>query len=394
MVSSEFYIADNSDMENKKLEAAKNHYTLGDYNAALKLYLSLINTSTSYMLYHRIAKCYYKLNSIESAEENFKKSTNLEPHENPSFLYLGNIHYKKGDLKNAIYYWLRYYSYKPENETVCLNLATSYFSRGMKFQSIFYYEKYLKYAQNKGNAYAAIKTSIDEYSKIGEEFLQKARYAVSRKDNKAAIEFLTFAEKNMPANFDINYLLGSAYLEENDNMHALIYLKQALCLDSKSLDILQKLISVYINLGDYTGAYCMMRRLLPLVIHNQAEYLKTLKAIKELGSSFDDMSYTGHLEWGDKYYDDNNYHFALLEYENCVIVNEKMQEKLSSKIEELKLFINPEPNLIQSCIAKGSKSYHKGDFKEANKYFTKVMQLSDENSSEYKLAKSRVANAK
>lgn len=61
MVSSDYYIADNSDMEEKKLEAARNHYMSGDYQAALKLYMSLINTSISYKLYHRIGKCYYKM---------------------------------------------------------------------------------------------------------------------------------------------------------------------------------------------------------------------------------------------------------------------------------------------------------------------------------------------
>ena len=48
-------------MENKKLEAARNHYMTGDYQAALKLYLSLLNTNISYKLYHRIGKCYYKI---------------------------------------------------------------------------------------------------------------------------------------------------------------------------------------------------------------------------------------------------------------------------------------------------------------------------------------------
>ena len=45
MVSSDYYIVDNSNMEDKKLEAARNHYMNGDYQAALKLYLSLINTN-------------------------------------------------------------------------------------------------------------------------------------------------------------------------------------------------------------------------------------------------------------------------------------------------------------------------------------------------------------
>lgn len=392
MVSSDYYIADNSDIENKKLEAAKNQYSKGDYAAALRLYLTMLNTSISYKLYYEIGRCYYKLNDFLPAEEYFKKSISLESFKNPSYLYLGNIFYKREDLKNAIENWASAYAYKPDDAAVCLNLATSYFSKGMKFQSVFYYEKYLKYAKERGNAYSAIKNSITKCNQTAGELLQKAQRAYTSKDNKSAIEYLTFAVKNLPVNFDINHLLGKIYLEENDNMHALIYLKQALCLDSKSLDVLQKLSSVFINLGDYTAAYCAMRRLLPLVLHNQQEYLRTLQTIKDLNSSFDDFSYQGHKEWADKYYDDNNYHMALMEYENCVILKEGMQDNVGERIEKLNLFINPEPRIIKTCLEKGGEFYADGDYKNSNKYFSKVMLLSNENSPEYKFAKSRVVN--
>ena len=295
-------------------------------------------------------------------------------------------------MKNAIENWVCAFAYKPDDAAVCLNLATSYFSKNMKFQSVFYYEKYLKYAKDRGHAYSAIKNSISKCNEVGNEFMQKAQRAISRKDNHSAIEYLTFAVKNMPVSFDINHALGKVYLEENDNMHALIYLKQALCLDNKSLDVLQKLASVFINLGDYTAAYCTMRRLLPLVIHNQAEYLRILSTIKELNSTFDDMSYQGHKEWADRYYNENNYHMALLEYENCVILNESMQATLSDKIERIKTFINPEVRIIKTCMEKGSSFYTQGDYKTANKYFSKVILMAGENSAEYKLAKSRVVN--
>lgn len=393
MVSSDYYIADNSDMENKKLEAARNHYMSGDYHAALKLYLSLVNTNISYKLYHRIAKCYYKMGDIKNAEENFQKSISLERGENPSYIYLGNIAYKKEDLRRAIYNWACAFAYKPEDESICLNLATSYFSCGMKFQSIFYYEKYLKYAQNRTNAYSAVKKSIDEYSKIGNDFLQKAKFSVSRKDNKTAIEFLTFAYKNMPTSYDINFMLGTAYLAENDNMHAMIYLKQAYCINKNSLEVLQMLTSVFINLGDYTAAYCTMRRILPLVISDQEEYLNTMKVIKELNSTFDEQSYIGHREWGDNYFRENNFHFALFEYENCILLNENLKSELSEKMEKLSLFINPEQNLIKINMEKGSTLYKSGNFNEANKYFSKVMLFSDPESNEYKLAKSRITSA-
>ncbi len=392
MVSSDYYIVDNSDIENQRLEAAKKHYLDGDYMAALRLYLSMLNTSISYKLYYDIGRCYYKLNDLLPAEEYFKKSIGLEQLKNPSYLYLGNIFYKREDLKNAIENWVSAYAYKPDDEAVCLNLATSYFSKGMKFQSVFYYEKYLKYAKDRSKAYSTIKSSITHCNIIAKELQQKAQKAISAHDNKNAIEFLNLAVKSLPTSFDINHLLGKLYLEENDNMHALIYLKQALCLDNKSLDVLQKLSSVFINLGDYTAAYCTMRRLLPLVLHNQQEYLRTLQIIKELDSSFDDYSYQGHLEWGDKYFNDNNYHMALLEYENCLILKDSLKDSLENKIERLKLFINPEARIIKTCIEKGGELYSNKDFKNSNKYFSRVMLLSNENSPEYKFAKTRVVH--
>ena len=392
MVSSDYYIVDNSDLENKRLEAAKNHYSKGDYSSALRLYLDMLNMSTSFKLYYEIGRCYYKLNDLLPAEEYFKKSIGLESFKNPSYLYLGNIFYKREDLKNAIENWVSAYAYKPDDEAVCLNLATSYFSKNMKFQSVFYYEKYLKYAKDRGQSYSTIKNSINRCNEIGKEFMQKAQRAISVRNYSEAIEYLTFAVKNMPVSFDINLALGKAYLEENDNMHAMIFLKQALCLDNKSLDVLQKLASVFINLGDYTAAYCTMRRLLPLVIHNQSEYLRTLQVIKDLNSSFDDLSYQGHKEWADRYYDDNNYHMALLEYENCVILKDELHSELGDKIDRIKSFINPETRIIKTCLEKGEALYNEGDFKTSNKYYSKAMLLANENSSEYRLAKSRVVN--
>jgi len=393
MASSDYYIVDNSDMEGKKLEAARNHYMSGDYQAALKLYLSLVNTNISYKLYHRIGKCYYKMGDIKNAEENFQRSVGLEKFDNPSYLYLGNIAYKKEDLKRAIYNWVCAFAYKPDDETVCLNLATSYFSCGMKFQSIFYYEKYLKYAKDRGSAYSAVQKSLDTYSKIGSEFLQKAKLSLLRMDYKSAVEFLNFAYKNLPTNYEINFLLGKAYLAENDNMHAMIYLKQAYCINSKSVEALQMLTSVFINLGDYTAAFCAMRRLLPLVIDDQEEYLSTMKLIKDLSSTFDEQSYVGHKEWGDNYFRENNFHFALYEYENCIILNEDLKNELSEKIDRLKSFINPEERVIKIGLEKGNQLQKEGDLKSANKYFTQVLLLSNPESNEYKIAKSRVTNA-
>ncbi len=393
MAGSDYYIEDNSDIEDKKLEAAMNLYRDGKYSNALALYLDMINISYSYKLYYEIGRCYYKMNDLSNAESNFLRSTELEENKNPSYLYLGNIYYKNKNISRAIECWVRAYSIKPDDESVCLNLAASYFTKNMRFQSVFYYQKYLKYAKDKqSTSYKEIQKGIQEFTRMGDEFYKKAMRAVSLNDNTTAIQGLALAAKSYPTSFDINFLLGRLYYEERDYMHALVYLKQAYCLDSKSFDVLDKLPYVMLQLGDYTGAYCCFKRLLPLVLNNQKEYLKIVRVINDLEQSFNKASYAGHKDWAEKYYADNNYHLALYEYENCLIINPELTDELESIIQTLKTFINPEEKIIKICLDKGGGYYLNKDFKLSNKYFSKVMLLSNEDSAEYKFARSRLVN--
>ena len=393
MVSSDYYVEDNSNLESKKLDAAKNNYSNGRYADALNLYLGMLNMGATHKLYFEIGRCYYKLNNMLPAEEYFKKSISMESLKNSSYLYLGNIFFKRQDFKNAIENWVCAYAYRPYDESVCLNLATSYFTLGLKYQAIFYYTKYLKYAKNKDTqAYKAIESSINKCKESALEFLQKAQIALNMGDKENAIKCLEFAATNYPIHFDINYLLGRTCLEEKDYMKAQMYLKQALCIDSKSLDTLQKLASVFLAIGDYTAAYCTLRRLPPFVLNKQAEYLKTMRLIKELDASFDEESFRGHKEWADRYYESNNYPLALIEYENCAILSETMRNELQEKIERIKSFINPEERIIKSCLEIGNKLYSDGDYKNADKYFSKIVLLAREDSTEYKIAKSRMNN--
>ena len=393
MTRSDYYILDNSDIEEQKLEAARDLYKSGNYEGALKLYLDMINTSYSYKLYYEIGRCYYKLSDLDNAELHFLHSIALENFKNPSYILLGNIYYKKEDLSKAIEYWRVTYSYRPDDESVCLNLATSYFSKDMKLQSVIFYKKYLKYAKDKTSShYNEIKKSIEDFSRIGNDFYQKALKAVSMNDNKTAIQALEYAVKNYPINFDINFLLGKLYYKEKQFIQALIYLKQAYCIDNKSLDVLEILSATMLELGDYTGAYCVLKRIMPLVMNSQKEYLEIIKNLKQLETSFDSQSYQGHEHWADKYYDDNNYFFALFEYENCLIIDSNLFDKFDSKIQKIRSFINPEDRIIKTCFEKGMVYHSAGDFRTANKYFTKIMTLADENSSDYRYAKARFVN--
>ena len=124
----------------------------------------------------------------------------------------------------------------------------------------------------------------------------------------------------------------------------------------------------------------------------EEEYLDIIKTIKQLEDSFDGLSFEGHNDWADKYWEDNNYMFSLFEYENCVIIDGTLAARLSERIQRLKSFINPEERIIKSCFERGGASYSNGDYVKSNKYFTKIMTLSGVDSSEYKFAKSRIVN--
>ena len=394
MANSDYYIQDNSDIEETKLAAAKEHYNAGNYSRALMLYMDMVSMSYSYKLHYEIGRCYYKLEKYNDAEIYFKQSISLEQDKNPSYLYLGNLFFKRQEVELAIENWIIAYSQKPDDEAVCLNLATTYFSKNMRFQSLYFYEKYLRYAKDKTTEfYKDVKKSINEFSKSALEFYQKAQKAILMDDKETAIQALTFSANNYPINFDVNYLLGKLFYEKEDYMQALIYLKQAYCLDSKSLDVLEKLPYAMINLGDYTSAYCCLKRLLPLIINNQKEYLETMKLVTQIENGIDSRSTLGHRLWAERYYKDNNYHLALFEYENCLIIDGSKTVDVAPIVKKIKSFIDPEERIIKSCFEKGEIYYSNRDYKQSNRYFNKVMSLTSENSSEYKYAKSRLVNA-
>lgn len=392
MLDSEYYIQDNSDIENTKIDVAMSLYNKGDYEGALTLYLDLVSASYSYKLHYETGRCYYKLNDFENAEIYFKQSLSLENYKNPSYLYMGNMCHKKNDINGAIEFWMKSLSYKPDDEIVCLNLASTYFQKGMKFQAFIYYDKYFKYAKNTNSKeYTEIKNVIDQFKSASKNFYKKAKELVSENNTEMAIQSLQYAENNYSYDFDINYLLGNLYFQQSEYDNAIFYLKQAYCVDRHSLDLLQLLSTAYINSKNFAYAYCTLKRMLPLVSHNQKMYLEIMKSIRSVEHAGNESNIVNN-ELADKYYAENNYHFALFEYENCMILDKISPQLISKKINILRNFLNPESNVIKKCFAKAYIYTENKEFKQANKYFTKIMTLSDANSSDYKLAKSRLVN--
>ena len=74
------------------------------------------------------------------------------------------------------------------------------------------------------------------------------------------------------------------------------------------------------------------------------------------------------------------------------MIDNRASDILSEKIQQIKSFINPEERIIKTCFEKGLTFHSTGDYRTSNKYFTKIMTLADETSSDYKYAKARIVN--
>jgi len=81
-----------------------------------------------------------------------------------------------------------------------------------------------------------------------------------------------------------------------------------------------------------------------------------------------------------------------MEYENCLLINPNISAQIEERIELLRMFLNPEERIIKLCLEKGGTIYSAGDYKLSNKYFSRVLALSNEDSYEYRIAKSRIVN--
>ena len=89
--------------------------------------------------------------------------------------------------------------------------------------------------------------------------------------------------------------------------------------------------------------------------------------------------------------ENNKYFDAMLEYENILILdNDNIDAKIQFQLYEG--LSTPESSLSKLYNKTGNELLHAGKHKEANKFFTRVMEISQQNSDEYRFAKAKLTN--
>ena len=389
-----YYLKDDeAGIEESAVIAAQKNYAAGNYENALKIYNDLLSMSVDAKLYFETAMCYYKLKRDDEAIEHYKKSLSLGLKSPLVYSYLGNIYYRKNDLTNAIQYWHLSRYRGPEDESVCLNLAIAYFSKKMYFEAITYYENYLKYATDKDSkTYKEINHNMNNYFTQANDYNIKGEKAEFAGDVVAARNCYLYAVKKYPVMFNPNFNLGKLYFEAGNIVNALVFLKQAYKINRDNKQLLLMLGDCYEASKEYSYSYCFYKRFLNKSISNQSEYLVGSRRISKVSMLLTDAMKEAHAKKAEEYKNNSDYYAALEEYENCVLLDSNDEVKYIDLINDMKLHIDPETPLIKSYMEKGSDMKKQNNFKEANRYYTKVMKLSNPQSQEYKLAKSGLSN--
>lgn len=389
-----YRVEDNSDIEESIVNAAKKHYKDGKYDMAIQLYSGLLKMGASSKLYLDTGLCYYKKGDFTSAIDYLSHAISLDTSNSIAYSYLGNCYFRKLDAQKAIENWMIARSISPKDEFVCLNLAIAYFAKNMMYESILYYEKYLKYAQNKDTVqYKSIQKNVNELFRVANDYYTNAQQIRGRGESLLAEKNYLNAIKKYPIISEYNLALADLYYAAKMYIQAIPFYEYALRdYSGEHKDTILRIAECFEKVNDYRMAYCFYTKYLKFSMSSQEEYLQTIKIVASLKRQLDSSATDITLELAKKYYENNEYFKALIEYENYLILNPDMKYEYESKVQQLKTFTNPESVVTKKYLERGRDLLQKGEVKGANKYFTEVMHLSNPKSNEYKLAKSKLTN--
>ena len=374
-------------------EKAWEYYSNGNYTDALTLYSELMNSGVDDELYYNAALCCNKLNKQEQAVEFLEKSLALNDRRFDGFILLAEIYTSLNSASKAIYNYTRARALKPDHSGACAALVDLYAKQGQKFESDYYRSRFLQYTKDKRSAlYRSLNAENNNArAEAGRYFLTASR-AFARGDLFTAKRDYKSGLDIYPADYESNFTYARVCNDLGDNTEAVKYFIRAMFLNNENAGLYMYIASVYSKLRDYSRAYCFLKRYLTLLVstHNQAEYLKTIQSIKSLEPYSKNGSVS--VSSAENYFNSNRYFEAYLEYGNLVILSEGKNSDIEVRLQLLELMVHPDTYWSKLYLRKGQALYDSGKIREANSFFSRVMEILPPNSSGYKLARSKITN--
>lgn len=390
--TTQYHVQDNSNTEESTLKAAKEHYTKGNYQEALKLLEQAANTSASAELFVDIGNCYFKLNGHKEALEHWNKAIELDPKNSKAYANIGNLHYKNGKVEMAISFWLVSLISKPEDADVSLNLGIAFNEKDMRFESIKYFERYIKYSEEKNNPeYIKVKNKIQHCFNVASEYLTAGAKYQSEGDDKKAAACYFKSLANYPNLSKTNLNLGSIFFSDRNLDLAIKYWRTAAHIDPNYDKIYSNLAISHDLKKEFDYAYCYYYRYMNYILSNKEEYYKVNKRllkIKPYLNDHPDLIET-HLSKAKDHLANNEIYEAIDEYRNYSILKPEESKQYKELIEKLESYLNPEFKIIANCFEIGNNLIMEGKYTEAKHYFFRIMKLSSPQYLEFSKAKAK-----
>lgn len=117
------HLMQSSSKEFYKIELAKNYFSLGEYDNALNLLVTLKSANENATVYFYIGACHYSLKNLGMAETAFKKSLAIDPDNYKTRHYLAINYLSKNDYANALREFDFLIKMHPDNVKVKLDKA-------------------------------------------------------------------------------------------------------------------------------------------------------------------------------------------------------------------------------------------------------------------------------
>ncbi len=388
----QFHLQDNSDFEGSVISAAKNHYSQGNYNDALKLLLDASNTNADSDVYTDIGNCYYMLNGHQEALDYWNKAIALNPKNSKPYANIGNMYYKNGAREMAISFWLVALISRPEDANTNLNLAIAFNEKNMRFEAIKYFERYIKYCEDKSATdYLRVKSKLQHCYNVANQYLQFGAKCQSEGQDKKAAACYFKSLANYPNLSKTNLNLGSIFYSDKNLELAIKYWTAAMHIDRHYDKIYSNLAISYDLKKEFDYAYCYYYQYMNYVMNDKEEYYKVnrrLQKIKPYINEHPDLV-TKHLELAQEHIAKSQFDDAIDEFKIYSILNPEESNQYKDIIKKLETYLNPELDIIAACFDIGNNLVLEGKYTEAKPYFFRIMKLSSPQYLEFSKARAK-----
>ena len=375
---------DSGDLSSDKSVRAYEFYESKRYNDAIALVESdskIYNSSFGQVL---IGNCHKALNNNDKAMQHWKKAIDISPLEYFAYINIANEYYSQGKISEAILNWTIASTIVPENSVVNLNLASAYNKKGFRIKATKYFEKYLQYETNAtSKEYLLIKHTIANLTAKVDFFTRKLEEYKAKRDIKtiAALYLKMIATyANLP---NIYANIAEIFFFDKNYEKALEFFLTVYLNYPHTPKILLDVANLCFLLNKPSYAYCYYSKAIKHLVEGTSFYVKAQEKIRALSYVLQDTELVDtHLQAAREAEADNDYERAVDEYENYIILTESDNTDLIQLVDKYKIFINPEPFVVNVLYSQISELMNRKKLKDCIDVCDRILKLADSHTKE------------